>query len=540
MNSSQFPLVAISLIRRCKQRKFTFKAGDLSGQSCTGGQLLMRALILRRLLSRELPREEFEQLGILIPPSVGGLLINLACTLDRRIPVNLNYTLSEEVLNHCVKETEIKRVFTSRKVLDKLPFRPDVELVFLEDWIEKVTLADKIGGVFESYAMPSESIIRKLKLDKIKPDDLQTIIFTSGTTGLPKGVMLSQNNIASNVEAINNLLHLDSTDTVAGILPFFHSFGYTLTMWAPMALDLAGVYHFTPLAARQVGRLVKQFKATMLLSTPTFLRNYQRRVSAEDFASLRVVISGAERLAEELKGAFREKFGATVVEGYGTTELSPMVSGNIPAALSSNSNVSLGDRPTSVGRPPKGIHAKVTDIVSGEELPTGEAGMLWISGPNVMMGYLNQPEKTRECIVDGWYETGDIAAIDKDGFIFIKGRQKRFSKIGGEMVPQVHIEEKLLEVMSVDGEAVSGEQVAVTSIEDEKKGEALVVLHTAVDQTPEEMVRALRELGLPLIFIPQEANFFEVESIPVLGSGKLDLGSIQKLANELAANRLLR
>lgn len=537
MNQSNFQPVAIGMIRSCKARKFAFKTGDLSGQTLTGGQVLMRALILRRMLSRELPKEQNEKVGILIPPSVGGLLVNLACTLDQRIPVNLNYTLSEEVLNHCIGDAGIKKVFTSRKVIEKLPFQPDAEMIFLEDWIEKkVKWQDKLAGVFESYLLPSISLVKKLKLGQIQPDDLQTIIFTSGTTGLPKGVMLSQNNIASNVDAINSLLRLERSDTVAGILPFFHSYGYTLTMWAPMVLDLAAAYHFTPLAGRQVGRLVKKFQATVMPVTPTFLRNYLRRVPDSDFATLRVAVSGAERLAEELKEGVREKFGTTVVEGYGTTELSPIVSGNIPRELSGDLD-SIGDRPHSVGRPAPGVAAKVIHPVSRETLPTGKAGLLCIRGPNVMIGYLNQPEKTRKCIVDGWYDTGDIATLDDEGFIFIQGRQKRFSKIGGEMVPQVLIEEKLLEIMNVDGQPVSDEQVAVTSVEDEKKGEALVVLHTAIDQTAAELITGLQTCGLPALFIPQEANFFEVESIPILGTGKFDLGKISTLAEELVNKR---
>ena len=537
-NTAHFETVSSRFIRNCKSRKFSFKAGDLSGTTLTSANVLMQTLVLRRLLNREFERDAYPVFGILIPPSVGGLLVNLACAIDRRIPVNLNYTHPKEILNHCIGQAGIRKVLTSRRVTGRLGFVPDVDLVLLEDLIEQVTWRDKFVAAFDSYIKPADTLISELKLGEVDPDDLQTIIFTSGTTGMPKGVMLSQRNISSNIDAIGNLIRLDHGDTIAGILPFFHSFGYTMTLWAPMLLDAGVAYHFSPLAARQVGRLVRKFRATLLLATPTFLRNYLRRVTAEEFESLRVVVSGAERLAEELQNDFQDKFGVTVVEGYGTTELSPIVSGNVPTKLSGDPSC-LGDRPNSVGRVGLDMEARITDVETGEKLPAGESGILWIRGPNVMLGYLNNPELTSEVMNHGWYNTGDIAEIDSDGFIFIKGRQRRFSKIGGEMVSQPLIEEKLLQLMSSMGNKVSDEQVAVTSVTDSKKGEKLVVLHQQIDQTAEELVKGLQQLGLPSLFIPQESNFFEVATIPMTGSGKKDLGEIRRIAEQLAKRAAL-
>ena len=325
-----------------------------------------------------------------------------------------------------------------------------------------------------------------LGLDKNQPDDVLTLVFTSGSTGNPKGVMLTHANIRSNVDAINQVIRLEHRDAIVGILPFFHSFGYTVTLWTVMALDIKGVYHFNPLDARQVGKLVEKHNATLLLSTPTFLRSYLRRCTTENFKSLDTVVAGAEKLPNELCDAFEKKFGIRPVEGYGTTELSPLVSVNVPPSRRAPNPGQIDLREGSVGRPIPGVAAKVVDA-NGNEQGTNESGMLMISGPNVMKGYLNQPEKTAEVIQDGWYVTGDIAELDDDGFIIITGRESRFSKIGGEMVPHLKVEECLLELVGADDEDDGGPEtedgegelkIAVTAVPDEKKGERLVVLHT--------------------------------------------------------------
>jgi acyl-[acyl-carrier-protein]-phospholipid O-acyltransferase/long-chain-fatty-acid--[acyl-carrier-protein] ligase len=518
-------------VRTCKKRKRGSKVADSLGNELSGGGLLMRSLILRRLLARHVLADDEQFVGLLLPPSVAGVVSNMACTLARRVPVNLNYTVTSEVINECIRQAGIRHVITSRQFMERVKLEMDAELVYLEDFRSKAGAWDKLACATAAYAVPAAVLERSLGLHCVSGDDLATVIFTSGSTGIPKGVMLTQTNIGSNVDAIEQIIHLHRSDVLVGVLPFFHSFGYTVCLWAAMSIDVKGVYHFNPLEAKQVGKLVKKHDGTVLLATPTFLRTYLRRCDVDELATLDAVVAGAEKLPRELSDSFEAKFGIRPVEGYGTTELSPLVSANIPASRSPSKSASDCKEGT-VGRPAPGISAKITDLDTGQELGAGRAGMLWVKGPNVMKGYLGHDDLTAEVIKDGWYMTGDIAVIDEDGFIQITGRQSRFSKIGGEMVPHLKIEEALAQVIGVDEEE-EGFRAVVTAVVDEKKGERIVVLHTAISKTPEELRKGLSELGFPNLFIPSEDSFHRVESIPVLGTGKLDLRGVKQIANRV-------
>jgi acyl-[acyl-carrier-protein]-phospholipid O-acyltransferase/long-chain-fatty-acid--[acyl-carrier-protein] ligase len=445
-----------------------------------------------------------------------------------RITANLNYTASSEVINACIRRAGIRQVLTTRQVMEKLKLRLDAKLMFVEDLREHVTRGDKLAAAIYAYAIPAVLLDRLLRLDRIRGDDLATVIFTSGSTGVPKGVMLTHHNIASNVEAIDQVVHPRRMDLVLGIVPFFHSLGFTVTLWGPLLLDIRAAYHFTPLDARTVGKLVRTHRATILLATPTFLRTYLRRCEADDFESLEVVVAGAEKLPVSLCEAIEEKFGVRPVEGYGTTELSPLVSVNVPPSRSHSRDIACKEG--SVGRPVPGVSAKVVDPETFAPLPLGTPGMLLVTGPNVMKGYLGQPEETAKVMRDGWYVTGDIAEIDADGFIYITGRLSRFSKIGGEMVPHVRIEEALQTILGgeMDGEI----KAVVTAVPDESRGERLVVVHTRLNISPDEICRRLATAGLPNLWIPSPDSFLEVESIPLLGSGKVDLKAVADLAGE--------
>jgi acyl-[acyl-carrier-protein]-phospholipid O-acyltransferase/long-chain-fatty-acid--[acyl-carrier-protein] ligase len=513
-------------VRMCKRNLSRPKIADSSGIDMNGAQLLMRALIFRRLLLRDVLGPDEPYVGLLVPPSAGGVLANVAVALCRRVAVNLNYTVSAEVMNSCIRQCKIKHVLTSRKVMEKLNIELDAKIIYLEDFKDKVTTADKLIAATMTYAWPSTLIEHWLGLHKIQDDDLLTVIFTSGSTGEPKGVMLTQRNIASNVESVKYLLQLTRDDCVIGILPFFHSTGFTTTLWTALTLDPKGVYHFSPLEARQVGELCKKHHATILVSAPTFLRNYLRRCPAEDFASLEVVLTGAEKLPIDLCDAFEKKFGIRPGEGYGTTELSPIVAFHVPKDRATRPD-QLGFKEGTVGRPIPDVSAKAVDPETGADVGVGHEGLLCFKGPNVMKGYLNRPDLTAKVVKDGWYNTGDVGMVLPDGSVQITGRQSRFSKIGGEMVPHIKIEELLQQILNMDPDEV---KVAVTGVPDPSRGERLIVLYTELSKQPDAICRELSAAGLPNIWIPSPDSFCQVDAIPVLGTGKLDLKGLKDLA----------
>jgi acyl-[acyl-carrier-protein]-phospholipid O-acyltransferase/long-chain-fatty-acid--[acyl-carrier-protein] ligase len=448
-----------------------------------------------------------------------------------RVGVNLNYTAASAVVNNCIEQCGIRHVLTSRKLMERLKLDLKAELVYLDDFKDKVTLADKLLGTLQSK-LPLGLLERFLGVSNLRPDDLLTIIFTSGSTGDPKGVMLSQDNVAAQIESINDAVHLRDDDVAIGVLPFFHSYGYTATMWTVLALAPKGVYHFDPRDAQQIGKLCAKHKVTVFMATPTFLRIYLRRVQPEDFRSLDVVFASAEKLPKDLSDAFEAKFGMRPYEAYGCTEMSPLVSVNVPPSRARNKEIPSA-REGTVGKPILNVQAKIVDLesdaITGEPpaLAPGEPGLLLVTGPNVMKGYFKRPDLTGPVMRDGWYVTGDVAKLDADGFIQITDRQSRFSKIGGEMVPHIKIEEAIQRALAAEDGTL---HAVVTAIPDSFRGERLVVMHLALTKTPEELCRDLAATGLPNIWIPSPDSFCQVEEIPVLGTGKLDLRALKELA----------
>jgi acyl-[acyl-carrier-protein]-phospholipid O-acyltransferase/long-chain-fatty-acid--[acyl-carrier-protein] ligase len=516
-----------AFVRNCRRHRKALKVIDSLGTQLTGGRLLLGALVLRRLLVRRLLAADEQYVGILLPPSAGAVLLNAALPLAGRIAVNLNYTLTAHEINYCIQQCGIRHVITSRRMMDKLGLQIDATLVYAEDLRRQIRWTDKLAALLQARLLPLSMLERRLGLDRLRPDDVLTVIFTSGTTSLPKGVQLTHANIASNVHAMNEVCRLDENDALMCVLPFFHSLGYTATLWSVLMLPPRGIYHTSPLEAKQIGQLCYDHAATILIGTPTFLRNYLKRVPAEHFAKLDLVIAGAEKLPCDLCDAFEQKYGVRPVEGYGTTELSPLVSVNIPANRSPSGVAAV--REGSVGRPIPGVEVRIVDPETWADLPVGQDGMLLVRGPNVMKGYLHQPEKTAEVLRDGWYVTGDIAHVDEEGYIFITGRLSRFSKIGGEMVPHLKVEEALQQILNPGADELVA---AVTSVNDPRRGERLVVVHAPIDHSPEEICRALKEAGLPNLYLPSPDSFIQVDAIPVLGSGKLDLRRLKQVAEQ--------
>ena len=534
MDDASKLIPARRFLRNCRSCMGRSKAADSTGMDLSGGELLTRTLVLRRLFRKHVLAADEKNVGLLLPPTAVGLIANAAMAVDGRVAVNLNYSVkSSEIVNDCIRQAGIRHVITSRRVMEKLDLDLDAEIVYIEDFKGKVTLLDKLACFAQARLAPLRLLERSFGLTNIDHDELLTLIFTSGSTGMPKGVMLTHRNIGSNVDAFAQLLHLSAGDTLVGILPFFHSFGYTVTIWAPLMIEPKVIYHHNPLEARPIGELARKHAATILLATPTFLRSFIRRIPKEDFASLDLVVTGAEKLPKDVSDAFEEKFGTRPSEGYGTTELSPAVSCNIPPSRATHTS-QVASREGSIGKTLPGIAAKVVDLDTGDDLGTDRTGMLLVTGPNVMKGYLHKPELTAEVIRDGWYVTGDVAKIDADGFIFITGRISRFSKIGGEMVPHIAVEEAVVDALGLDAEELS---IAVTSVPDPGKGERLIVLYTKLPCEPEEICQKLRQAGLPAIWIPSPDAFRQVDEIPVLGTGKLALKEVKDLALQIAAER---
>ena len=525
------------LIRMAREHPHRFAFADPQTPKISFGATLVKTIFLARRLQR-LWRGQ-QMVGIFLPPSVPGVLVNYAAFLCGKVPVNLNYTLSAATLADCAKQCDLKIIVTSRKFLEKLKLTPPGELIYLEDLAAKPSLAEKLAAFVLAKVFPArllETILFTTENSKLKTknslDALATVIFSSGSTGEPKGVMLSQFNLLANIEQCGEVIALDESQRLLGILPFFHSFGFTVTLCLPVVLGTGVVFYPNPLDARGVGAVVREHEATVMLATATLLQIYLRGTAPEDFGSLRLIVTGAEKLPERLAAAFEERFGIRPFEGYGCTECAPAVAVNTWDYRAAGF-YQVGGKHGKIGQPVPGMCVRIADADhpwSGRILPPGEAGMLLVRGPNIMLGYLGQPEKTAEVLRDGWYCTGDMAMLDEDGFLQITGRLNRFSKLGGEMVPHLKIEEKLQELAGVAEVAF-----VVLGLPDEKKGERLVVLHKISAETLPALLEKFAACDLPNLWKPKADAFYYVENFPMLGTGKLDLRGAKETAAKLAA-----
>jgi acyl-[acyl-carrier-protein]-phospholipid O-acyltransferase/long-chain-fatty-acid--[acyl-carrier-protein] ligase len=527
----QRPLPALFL--DCARRNWRrFAMADTLGFKLSFGRTLVGAMLFRRLILKQCAGESM--VGVLLPPSVSAALLNFGINLAGKIPVNLNYTSSSENLEFALNRCRIKTIFTSEKVLQRFSIAKRPRMVMIDQAAKSFSATDKALYLLAARLLPPFVLRRWLLPREVKLDSLATVIFSSGSTGAPKGVMLSHRNIVSNVESIQQAIDVDRHDCILGVLPIFHSFGFTVGFWLPALSGFGVAFHANPLEARKVAELCRKYGVTIVISTSTFVWEYVRRCAPEDFASLRVAIVGAEKMKPELAQTFKEKFGLDLFQGYGCTELSPVVSVET-SGHTAGGPPQAGAKRGTVGRPIPGVAAKIVHPETFQPLPPGQDGMLLVKGSNVMMGYLDEPEKTRQAIwQDGWYITGDVARVDEDGFISITDRASRFSKIAGEMVSHVQVEEALHKAL---GSAEP--KLVVTSVPDEQKGEKLVVLHLPLDPAVagvDELLSRLRQAGVPTLWVPRKENFFQIAALPILGAGKLDLHWMKETAKRLAMN----
>ena len=513
-------LLHTEYMRSAKRRWRHPALADSTGQELTHGRTLVGAILFARILRRRTPDQRM--VGLLLPSSVGGALANIAVLMAGRIPVNLNFTVGKEALEAAIAQAGIRTIVTSRKFLAKASLPELPGMVFLEKLREEIGQGAKIAALLQARLLPVWWLRRRLG-GNAKSDALATVIFSSGSTGVPKGVMITHANILSNVDSLAQIFRMETSDCFIGVLPFFHSFGLTGTLWFPLLQGASVAYHPNPMDAKTIGELAGKYQAKMLISTPTFCASYIRKCEPEQFKHLRYAIVGAERLREPVATAFKAKFGIDLLEGYGCTEMAPVVAVNVPDVQDGHER-QRGTRIGSVGHPLPGVAAKIVDVDTGEGPLFDREGLLLVKGPNRMLGYLGDPAKTADVNRDGWYVTGDIARIDDAGFVEITDRLSRFSKIGGEMVPHMRIEEQIQTFLA------DGCTAVVTAVPDPSKGERLVVFYTDPALTPQQLWERLCQTELPRLWVPKRDDFNLTDSIPTLGTGKLDLRAVRQLA----------
>ncbi|HEX4594395.1 MAG TPA: acyl-[ACP]--phospholipid O-acyltransferase, partial [Bryobacteraceae bacterium] len=514
----------LQMIRTTRKNWGKLAMADSSGRELTFGRTLAGSLLIAGWMRKQRPDEEM--IGVLLPPSVGGALANVGVTLAGRAPVNLNFTAGREAMGSAIAQCGLRTVLTSRTFLEKAKTEVPDGAVFIEDLLSKSNWFDRLIALMTARWMPARLLAARFGRSKRNPDSLATVIFSSGSSGTPKGVMLSHYNILSNIRAMAQVFWITEQDRVVGTLPFFHSFGYTVTIWLPLISGCGALYHPNPMEANKVGDLVAKHKGTLLLSTPTFSAAYTRKCTKEQFASLRFVLVGAEKLRESVAEAFIEKFGVELLEGYGCTEMSPVVAVNGPN-FEAGKDTQIGNKLGTVGHPLPGVVVKVVHPATLEPVAPNTEGLLLVRGANRMTGYLGQPERTADALHDGWYVTGDIGALDDEGFVRLTDRLARFSKIAGEMVPHLKIEESIYHI-------IGDYSCVVTGIPDEQRGERMVAFYTRPDMTPAELWQHLSNTDLPKLWLPKRENIYQIDSMPTLGTGKLDLMAVKAKAQLLA------
>ena len=493
-------------------------------RTMSGGTLLAAGIALSRYVRRECPRH---RVAIVLPPGIGGMIANLAVLLADKVPANLNFTAGRAAIEASCENAELRHCLTARLVQKKLDDFPWPEHVALLDEVLPRLKREIIAWRIVVALAPAFLLARLLGIPRTGDRAEGFLLFTSGSSGTPKGVALTHRNLLGNVRQFAEMLNLDHTDAVLGSLPFFHSFGATVTILFPMIHGVRLVTYPNPLDVVKQAALIARHAITLVVTTPTFLRTYLRRVEPAQLASIKLLVTGAEKLPADLAKAFQEKFGIKVLQGYGLTETSPVACVNLPEPHPARPGdaVQPSCRDDSCGKLAPGIAAQIRNPDTDETLSLHETGMLWLRGPNIFEGYLNDPARTAEVIHDGWFKTGDLARFDEDGFLFIEGRLSRFSKIGGEMVPHETVESRIVEALDLANE---GERTcAIMGVPDETKGEALVLLSTR-EVDAGALRKKLNDAGVPNLWVPKTIKI--IDAIPVLASGKLDLQKCKDLA----------
>ncbi len=526
--------IPVSWLKTAKRMSFQMAATDIIGEPVSHHKFITAVFAFSGLIAKKSPEQN---IGILVPASVGGAISNMAVLSLGKTVVNLNFTSSKEAIQGAVKKAEIKTVYTSKKFLRKLKDRginikeilPDTRLVYLEDFKKELPKIKMLFTLLTVMLLPA-SLLQLIYIKRTKLDDTAAILFSSGSEGTPKGVELSHKNLAANSRQVADMLNTRENDIIMSTLPTFHAFGLLATTFMPLSEGIPIVCHPDPTDVLTIAKGVARNQATLLFGTSTFLRLYtmNRKVHPLMLKSLRMVIAGAERLNPDTRDAFTLKFNKQILEGYGATETSPVASVNIPDELDTNYwKPQRGNKLGTVGMPLPGTSFRIVDPNTLEELPTGEDGLILIGGPQVMKGYLHDPDKTAEVIVkmdkQRWYKSGDKGHLDNDGFLIIVDRYSRFAKLGGEMVSLSAVEETIREALGGDPDL----DLVAVNVPDDKKGEKVILL-IANEMNAKEIKKKLIESEMNPLMIP--AVFKNVNAVPKLGSGKTDFATSKKVA----------
>ena len=469
-----------------------------------------KALIASLILGSKLSKLEEGFIGVMIPTSAGSFLSILGILFAGKVPVMINYsTGAAENSEYAQQKCGFKTIITSKTILEKLNCREVPGMIYIENILKEIKLGDKLKAAVKSK-LPMNMIFRSLPPAHI--DDTVVILFTSGSEKEPKAVQLTHRNIGSNIKDVLQLFHLTHEDNILSILPLFHVFGHTVEFWLPLVVGMKAVTYANPLDYKTIPSIIREEGITMTAATPIFFSGYLRESKPGDFAKLRILVAGADKVPDSLRDGYKKKHGITLLEGYGATETSPVVSVNTHEA----------NRPGSIGKVLPSVQVKIVDIKTEKELPRGKEGKILVKGDLVMKGYFGDYEETSLRIRDGWYETGDMGVLDKDGYLWHRGRLKRFVKIGGEMVSLVKTENVL------EGLIPEGSSCCVVDVPDSAKGARLVAAVTA-KVNEKEIIREMSK-KLPKIAVPSQ--FIVFQELPKMGSGKVDFRTITDMVGK--------
>ncbi|MFP4110864.1 MAG: AMP-binding protein [Desulfonatronovibrio sp.] len=473
-----------------------------------------RMLIISLILAGRFSKIKTQYVGVMVPTSAGCMLASLGLLMTGKIPVMINYaTGARDNAVYAQDKCSFQTIITSKKLLEKLSIEPVPGMIFLEDMVATIGLSDKVPALIKAK-MPSRLILKSVHGGDM--DETAVILFTSGSEKEPKVVQLSHKNISHNVDNIPKIVEVGPEDIFLASLPLFHVFGLTANFWLPLCTGTSIVAYPSPLEFKIISGLVREYKVTVMTGTPSFYHGYLKKSQPGDFASVRVALSGADTLAPQIFEGFQEKHNLKILDAYGTTETSPAIAINTPDV----------NKMGTVGKAIPGVEIKILNVDTDEELPPNSIGKILVKGDMVMKGYLGDLEETSMRIHNGWYDTGDMGMLDEEGFLWHKGRLKRFVKVGGEMVSLVRVEEVLNKHIPEDV------LCCVVDVPNPVKGADVVAAVTTSEFNRKKIIRQMSR-ELPQIALPK--NFFVIENIPVMGSGKVNFREVEKICRKMAA-----